>query len=77
MLVGTDAKKLYRHLISSAQNEVLFESTPGSTDGFYIYDIKKDFEGRIAIADSDNIFLLAGEDAKPVDLGSYSSCSPR
>ena len=43
-------------------------------DDNYIYDIKKDFKGRLAIADSDNIYLITGEDNELLLLGDYSSC---
>lgn len=75
LLLGTDKKKLYRFKTSSNEKEVLFDSILKLTlDGHYIYDIKKDFEGRIAIADSDYIYLLTGENDRLVSLGSYSSC---
>lgn len=44
-------------------------------DGHYIYDIKKDYEGRIAVADSDHIYLISKDaDSRITNLGSYSSC---
>jgi hypothetical protein len=69
LLVGTDNRRLYRYRTNDKTKEVLFDND------HYIYDIKKDFLGRIAFADSDNIYILSGEDQLQISLGSYSSCT--
>lgn len=77
LLVSTDNKKLYRFRLSSKQAEIICDRNN------YIYDIKKDCEGRIIIAEESSVYLLQSgansstggneKRAEAVCLGEYSS----
>lgn len=77
ILVATTTQKLYKYHTDQRRLETVFDGSPHSQlEAQCIFDIKRDYEGRIAFADTDNIYLMAdsSDESRLINLGSYSTC---
>jgi hypothetical protein len=78
ILVATTKEKLYKYHTDQRRLETVFDGRLVllNLEGQCVFDIKLDYEGRIAFADSDNIYLITdvADESRLINLGSYSTC---